>query len=141
MEKRILNLGCGSDMYGTHRIDFFKTNATTEVADLNGKLPYPSNSFDNIYCKSVLEHIKNLGTFSDECYRVLKKGGKIWIRTDYAGFILAYISKKHESNRAIDIQYNAGAFGHKQKEKEKEDHHYTVFVASHLKYLFGKFKN
>ncbi|MEK6824911.1 MAG: class I SAM-dependent methyltransferase [Nanoarchaeota archaeon] len=139
--KKILNVGCGNDTYGTHRIDIFKTSSTTEVADINGKLPYPNNYFDEIYCKSVLEHIKNLGTFSDECYRVLKKGGKIWLRTDHAGFILTYFWKRHESNRAIDIQYATEAFGHKQKEGETEDHHYTVFVASHLKYLFGKFKN
>ncbi len=76
MDRKILNLGCGNDMYGTHRIDVFKTSATTEVADINGKLPYPDNYFDEIYCKSVLEHIKNLGMFSDECFRVLR-GGEI----------------------------------------------------------------
>lgn len=140
-ERKILNLGCGNDFHGTHRIDAFKTSATTQVSNLNKRLPYPDNYFDEIYCKSVLEHIRNLGTFSDECYRVLKKGGKIWLRTDHAGFILAYLSKKHESNRAIDIAYHAGSFGHKQKSGNMEDHHYTLFVASHLKYLFGKFKN
>jgi len=140
MEKRILNLGCGNDSYGTHRIDQFKTSSTTEVADLNSRLPYPDNYFDEIYCKSVLEHIKNLGIFSNECYRVLKKGGKIWLRTDHAGFILSYLWKRHEHNKAYERLFEKNPFGHKQKEGEVEDHHYALFVASHLKYLFAKFK-
>ncbi|MEK6915894.1 MAG: methyltransferase domain-containing protein [Nanoarchaeota archaeon] len=143
MEKRILNLGCGNDMYGTHRIDVFKTPATTDVGDLDKKLPYPDNYFDEIYCKSVLEHIKNLGTFSDECFRILKKGGKVWIRTDYAGFALLHLWKKHEHNKAYEKLFtNQDPFGHKQTEEdnEVEDHHYHLFVASHLRYLFRKFK-
>ena len=135
--KRILNLGCGNDLYGTHRLDMYKTPATTEVSDLNKKFPYPSNYFDEIYCKSVLEHIRNLGNFVNECYRVLRPGGRIFIRTDYAGNIMAHLSDRHEPNKAIDDQYKAGGFGHGQQ----EDHHYTLFVTSHLKHLFGKFRN
>jgi ubiquinone/menaquinone biosynthesis C-methylase UbiE len=140
-EGRILNLGCGNHKYGTHRIDFFKTSATTEVSDLNKKFPYPDNYFDEIYCKSVLEHIKNLGTFSDECYRVLKKGGKIWLRTDHAGMITLYLLKHHEHNKAYEKLFSKNPFGHKQKEGKKEDHHYALFVPSHLKCLFSRFKN
>ncbi len=141
MSVKILNLGCGNDFYGTHRIDMFKTQATTQVADLNEKLPYPSNFFDEIYCKSVLEHIKNLGNFAEECYRILKWGGKIWLRTDHAGFIPIYLLKKHEHNKAYEKLFEKNPFGHKQKEGYKEDHHYALFAASHLRYLFGKFKN
>jgi len=138
---KILSLGCGNDMHGTHRIDFFKTEATTQVADLNGKLPYPDGYFDEVYCKSVLEHIKNLGVFSDECYRVLKKRGKIWLRTDHAGFVLLYLLKRHEHNKAYERLFNnQSPFGHSQKEGNLEDHHYHLFVASHLRYLFGKFR-
>lgn len=141
-DEKILNIGCGNDLYGTHRIDIFKTLTTTEVSDLNQKFPYPNNYFDEIYCKSVLEHIKNLGSFSDECFRVLKKGGKIWIRTDNAGFIPLHLLRKHEHNRAYEKLFlNKSPFGHNQKEDEKEDHHYALFVPSHLRYLFNKFRN
>jgi len=139
--KRILNLGCGNDNYGTHRIDIFKTSATTEIGDLNKKLPYPGNYFDEVYCKSVLEHIKNLGNFSDEVYRVLKKGGKLRLRTDNAGFLLVHLSKNHEHNKAYERLFEFNPFGHKQKDKSIEDHHYALFVPSHLRHLFGKFRN
>src|SRR3989338_7074845 len=127
MDKKILNLGCGNDTYGTHRIDAFKTQSTTEVGDLNKKLPYPDGHFDEIYCKSVLEHIKNLGTFSDECYRVLKKGGKIWLRTDHAGFMLLHLLKRNEHNKAYEKLFSKDPFGHKQKEGDAEDHHHALF--------------
>lgn len=138
MKRKILNLGCGNDTHGTHRVDFFKTNATTQTADLNEKLPYTNNYFDEIYCKSVLEHIKNLGIFIEECYRVLKKGGKIWIRTDYAGYLPFHLLKGHEHNKELEVHYKNGAeYGHPQN----EDAHYHLFVESHLDKLFKKFKN
>ncbi len=137
MEYKILNVGCGEDTYGTHRIDFFKTKTTTEVVDLNYGFPYESNYFDELYCKSVLEHIKNLDIFIKECYRVLKIGGKIWIRTDHAGFIGLYLIKRHEHNKAYEGVY----VGHEQLNSEQEDRHYHLFVESHLKYLFKDFKD
>ena len=64
----ILNIGCGNDPFGTHRIDIMKTDATTEVADLEGPWPYPDNMFDSIHGRCILEHIRNLKNFTDECY-------------------------------------------------------------------------
>jgi ubiquinone/menaquinone biosynthesis C-methylase UbiE len=127
--KKILNLGCGEDNYGTDRLDFVKTKTTTKVSDLNKKFPYKDNSFDEVYSKSVIEHIKNLGIFVDEAYRVLKKGGKIYILTDFAGYIPFFISKKNEHNNYIKYNWNS------------EDAHYHLFVESHLRLLFKKFKN
>jgi SAM-dependent methyltransferase len=136
--RKIINLGCGNSFIGTHRVDFYKTDTTTHICDLNIALPFPDAYFDEIYCRSVLEHIKNLGIFADECHRILKKGGKLWLRTDHAGFLLAHIWERHEFNRGLDIQYSSGeGFGHEQG----KDHHYAVFVPSHLKYLFSKFKD
>jgi ubiquinone/menaquinone biosynthesis C-methylase UbiE len=138
LKKRILNIGCGNSDYGTDRIDLYKTKTTTKIVDLEKGLPYPNKTFDEIYCKSVLEHIKNLGIFVDECYRVLKNGGKIWIRTDYAGYLPFHILKNHEHNKELDRHYETGpGFGH----NKNEDAHYHLFVQSHLEKLFCKFKN
>ena len=82
---KVLNLGCGDKKdFGDIRVDFVKTDATTHVLDLNEKLPFKDESFDQIYCKSVLEHIGNLKLFVEEAMRVLKKGGVCWFRTDIA---------------------------------------------------------
>lgn len=134
--KRILNLGCGNETYGTDRVDYIKTKTTTKVADLNKKFPYPSNSFDEIYSCDALEHMRNLGSFADECYRVLKKGGKIYIRTDNAAYLPYHL---HWGNREHNTFLNT--IYKKIGEAHPGDHHYHLFVASHLKYLFNKFKN
>lgn len=127
--KRILNLGCGNDTYGTDRVDFVKTSATTQVYDLEKKLPFSDETFDEVYCKSVLEHIRNLKTFIEEIYRVLKTGGRIYIRTDHSGYLPAHLFSKHEHNKCLHYRY-----------QDSEDKHYHHFVESHLKYLFRKFK-
>lgn len=130
MEKKILNVGCGGQTYGTHRVDFFNTKTSTEVANLEKELPYKDDMFDEVYCKSVLEHIKNIGLLISEMRRVLKPGGKIWLRTDYAGYLPMYLFKTHEHNTLVDNKYDF-----------PEDHHYHLFVDSHIKYLFKDFKN
>lgn len=136
--KRILNIGCGNSDYGTDRIDLYKTKTTTKVWDLEKGLPYPDEYFDEIYCKSVLEHVKNLGIFADECYRVLKNGGIIWIRTDYAGYLPFHLLKNHEHNKELENHYkNGSGFGHKQN----EDAHYHLFSQSHLDKLFRNFRD
>jgi SAM-dependent methyltransferase len=47
-------------------------------------LPYADDSFDSIYCFTVLEHVKNVREAIKEMYRILKPGGFIYIHTpDY----------------------------------------------------------
>jgi len=127
--KRILNLGCGNDFYGTDRVDFVKTCATTKVCDLEEKLPFEDKTFDEVYCKSVLEHIRNLKTFISEIYRVLKKGGKLYVRTDHSGYMPTHLFKKHEHNKSLHYSY-----------QDIEDKHYHHFVESHLRFLFKDFQ-
>lgn len=136
--KPILNLCCGNETYGTHRVDKYETNTTTHELDINKTpLPFENEYFEEVYMRSGLEHLKNVGFVIGEIRRVLKKGGKVWIRTDFAGFLPAHLFKKHEPNEALEVQYDRKAFGH----LGQDDHHYYLFCESHLKYLFGKFHN
>ncbi len=137
MAERTLNLGCGNDMWGTDRIDMYKTPATTKVWNVAEKrLPYKDGTFDKIKAHSVLEHFKNPGFVADECYRILKKGGKLFVRVDYAGYLPMFLFKTHEHNEILNKQYRGKAYGHKQG----EDRHYFLFVESHLDTLFSKFR-
>ena len=43
-------------------------------------LPFKNSSFDSIYASHCLEHIPNIVKTMNECWRVLKKDGKINIR-------------------------------------------------------------
>lgn len=73
--KKILNVGCGNQVYGTERIDIVKTPATTRIHDLEKRFPYPDNTFDEVYSQYVFEHMKNPYSLLLEMNRVCKKGG------------------------------------------------------------------
>lgn len=80
----ILNLGAGNEIIG-NAVNHDKIKHRAEIAvawDLN-KLPWPwpDNSFDQIVAKAVLEHLKlNLIESLDECWRLLRTGGQIFIK-------------------------------------------------------------
>jgi len=118
-----------------------KTKATTKVWDVEKGLPYPDQVFNDIVFKCGPEHIKNMGTLSEEIYRVLKPGGRLFIRTDYAGYLPLYLFASHEHNNALEVQYTKGrGFGHKKSLNKIEDAHYQLYVQSHLDKLFSKFR-
>lgn len=45
------------------------------------KFPFPDKTFDWVYSKSVLEHVRNIDNFMQETLRVLKPGGKAVLLT------------------------------------------------------------
>ncbi len=132
-----LNLGCGNDFYGTHRIDMFKTPATTHVVDIaNSKLPFKDSFFDEVRMYGILEHTRNLGFLIEEIYRVCKTGAIIDISTDHAGWIFWH-TKKREHNKYLNHYYQLDTFKH----EKGNDGHISLFVESHLKLLFSKFQD
>lgn len=66
---------------------YSKINATTgqsvdfACVDLQSQ-SYADESFDSVYCISVLEHTENYGKIIDEFHRVLKPGGKLIVTFD-----------------------------------------------------------
>lgn len=98
---RLLDLGCDdgtltlryAERIGTDRIygaDFIpaalvkarKRSVKAKRADLNRKLPFPSNSFDVVTSNQVIEHLLETDIFVEEIYRVLKPGGYAVISTE-----------------------------------------------------------
>ena len=78
-----LNLGSGfrylDNFINIDKTDkFFKVDL---VLDLElGKLPFEDNSIEQIEATHILEHIFNIISLMNECYRVLKEGGKMHIQ-------------------------------------------------------------
>jgi SAM-dependent methyltransferase len=99
LNRVLLDVGYGG---GIHLKEFEKLGLMTlGVEKKDGynaeyqKLPFLDESIDYIWCKSVLEHIQNPENILKECYRVLKKGGKIIILTPdwesiYRDFFIDY---------------------------------------------------
>lgn len=117
-ERLVLNLGCGEEMYGTHRVDINMTSATTHVFDVEKGINFQGDMFHEIYSRNLLEHLRNVGFFLDECYRVLKKGGKITLITDNAECVRYYWFGTHT--------------GRYEELHEPNDRHYEIFTKNHL---------
>lgn len=87
--KRILNVGCGRETYGTHFVDLYPTRPEVKEVNIdNEKPPFPANYFNDneVYSKNLLEHLTNPGFVLKEIVRVLKKGGKLILITDNASY-------------------------------------------------------
>jgi len=123
-QKLILNLGCGNQSYGTHRVDINSTPTTTQIFDVEEKFMFSNDMFDEIYTRNLLEHLRNVGHFLDECYRVLKPNGTITLITDNAECMRYYLFGTHT--------------GRYEKLHEKNDRHYEIFTKSHLKNHFER---
>ena len=64
---------CGCDIEAINGVD--KVNIETDV------LPYNSDMFDYVFCKSVIEHLEHFDLLLTEIHRVLKKDGILFIQT------------------------------------------------------------
>lgn len=88
MDKRILVTGYDKELkVGTDFIDKSPKDPKTLKVDLNkDRFPYDDNTFDDIFSRKIIAHLKNPEHFLKECYRVLKKDGRIYLTTDNAAY-------------------------------------------------------
>ena len=80
-----LNMGCWKDIKHWYlNVDIVCLPWIDKVFDFE-KFPYPfeDNSFDEIYCSHILEHMSDLWKVMDEFYRIWKNGCKIKIKVPY----------------------------------------------------------
>jgi len=74
----------GVDLIGRRLRLAAKRGITVKKINLNGKLPFKSNSFDVVHANQVIEHIVNVDVFVSEIMRILKPGGYAIISTENA---------------------------------------------------------
>lgn len=82
-----LDLGCGNNKReGFLGVDMTKTPATDFVHDLF-KFPWPfaDGCAEELHCSHFFEHVPAMlrPKFMEECYRILKPGGKFTVITPY----------------------------------------------------------
>jgi len=78
------DLGCGYRRFDQRIVNLDIT--LSEYVDIVGDahiLPFADETFDGIICTSVLEHVWNPVKVVNEIYRILKKGGKIYIEVPF----------------------------------------------------------
>ena len=94
-----LNLGAGNNIKGgcvNHDVIKHRPEITS-VWDLN-VLPWPwaDNAFDRVVAISVLEHLRlNLVESLDECWRILRPGGHIYLKLPHWQSDLAHQDPTH----------------------------------------------
>lgn len=117
-----LHLGCGNNYYK----GFLNSDALSGkiYIDIRKKLPFRSNTFDEIYSNHLIEHIykKDFISFVKECKRVLKPEGKIIFCTpDMIKIMKIFLIEKNKYK--IDII----SHGHKEFSFDK-----NFFVSNYI---------
>jgi len=99
---KILNLGCGHDIYTSDNIDYVNIDielldGVNLVHDLN-IFPYPfiDESVDVIIMNNILEHLDNPIDVLQECYRILNKDGECRIMVIYWNHKYSYSDPQHK---------------------------------------------
>ena len=93
--KRVLEVGVGGNKYDIRFRTTFTPNTVyrfcdknppkdckcVEYCDVEDRLPYPNNFFDEVIMSHVIEHLNNPLKGLRECWRVLKPNGLLHIYT------------------------------------------------------------
>jgi len=121
--KRILNVDCWTQTnYGTDFVDKYPIRKDIVKCDVDvDRLPYPDNTFDEVYSYDLFEHLTNPLFFLKESKRILKPDGRIILVTSYA--------------HCINWVFNACVY---TNPNAKGDRHYTLMNEYHLKNWFEK---
>lgn len=123
--KRILNVGCGRDTYGTDFVDIYPMREGVIQCDIEKGFPFDDNTFDEVYSHCLYEHLKNPFCVLIEMKRVAKRGGTIRLITDNGSFWAT----------ALPNTAHTGAY---ESEEHPDDRHYCFFTKHHLVNHFQK---
>ncbi len=121
--KRILNVGCGNDTYGTDFVDMYPSRENVIKCDLEKGLPFENNTFDEVFSNCLFEHLKNPFNMLLEMKRVAKEGGKVRLITDNGSYWAFALNKSAHT-------------GGYEKDEHPDDRHYCFFTKTHLIHHF-----
>lgn len=96
--KTKLNLACGKDIKeGYVNLDWAKLDGVDVIHDIN-KFPWPfkDNTFDEIYCSHILEHVDDLIKTMREIKRIGKKEAEIIVRVPHFSCGVSYRDPTHK---------------------------------------------
>lgn len=93
-----LNLGCGKVILDDYvNLDIVNLPGVDIVHDLNiYPLPFDDDTFDEIYCDNVLEHLDTKNKVLEELWRIGKKDSKIIIKVPIFPSHLAFTDPTHK---------------------------------------------
>jgi SAM-dependent methyltransferase len=94
---RSLDMGCGNRKQpAAIGIDILPLPGVDVVVNLDQTYPFRSDTFDLIYCTSVLEHLSDLVAIMREIYRLLKPGGQVHIVVPFFSSVYFHTDPTHK---------------------------------------------
>lgn len=133
MNVLVLNCGCGDTPWGDVRLDLYRSPSTNVIGDLGGGLPFRTETFDEVLCLNVLEHVGNPFALLAEIARILKPGGLLRLRTDNASYWRFHIPRGIAGGLGAKM---VGIHSGRYEEEDARgpyDRHYALFTLHHLK--------
>ncbi|MBI5430568.1 MAG: class I SAM-dependent methyltransferase [Nitrosomonadales bacterium] len=105
--KPVLEIGAGPiKRPGVVTLDFNASVKPDILHDLDTiPWPIPDASFDAVYMFSIIEHVSNPVKVIEECHRILKPDGKIYLLTPHFSSTASYTDLTHRwhfSGRSFD---------------------------------------
>ncbi len=64
--------------------------------------PWKDGEFEEVRAEDIVEHLPSLMPFMDECWRILSKGGKLFVRTPSWDAEFSHIDPTHIRLYALD---------------------------------------
>lgn len=110
-----LNLGCGKEKYpGFVNIDADPGVNPDLVFDISKPFPYEKDTVDEIWMIHVIEHFENIlhKSILEECHRVLKPGGILFIAYPEFSTCVSYYLSDH---RGMKEFWKATIFGRQSR--------------------------
>jgi hypothetical protein len=99
---RRLNLGCGTDIRpGLVNLDIAALPGVDVVHDVNMlPLPFPADSFDEILCNDILEHVDLVPVLKD-CHRILASGRRMRIEVPHFTSNNNFVDPTHRNRFSV----------------------------------------
>jgi ubiquinone/menaquinone biosynthesis C-methylase UbiE len=106
-----LDVGCGANkVQGALGLDIAPLPGVDVVHNLD-QYPYPfeNETFDRVYCNSILEHVADAMQTMSEIYRILKPGGLVYISLPHYSHAKTYADPTHRHFYSFGVvKYFAG---------------------------------
>lgn len=88
----VLDVGCGNRPYANlfdgcdyRGMDRNKDDAKPDIIGDGMDIPLEAETIDIVLCTQVIEHVSDPQTLVNECYRVLKPGGRLLLAGPFFG--------------------------------------------------------
>jgi SAM-dependent methyltransferase len=96
-DMRAIDLGCGPNKVpGSYGVDKYPHPGVDQAVDLDqAPWPLPSDAFDRVFARHVVEHVADITAFMREVHRIARDGGIVQIVTPHFSSLNSWQDPTH----------------------------------------------